>query len=214
MRSTTRRGAVLVAGAAVALAACSRRNDAADSTAAATPSTDSTAAVAAPAADSAALGAAGTAGTLGAANVASLVSLTNGSELGAARLAREKGTDADVQAFARTMIADHQAMQRSLDSLVRAKGLTPTPPAQADPQRQQDDQMMAALDGAPKGIPFDKAYADAQVQAHQKALNDLQSFAGGTADADLKALLEAAIPRVHAHLDRAQQLQRKLGGGA
>ena len=46
----------------------------------------------------------------------------------------------------------------------------------------------------------------------QKALTELQSFVG-TTDAELRTLIEQAIPKVRAHLERAQQLQSKLGTG-
>ena len=77
--------------------------------------------------------------------------------------------------------------------------------------KQADSQTLATLGSAAKGAAFDKAYMDAQVAAHQKALNDLQSFSGSAPDPDLKALIDKAIPKVKEHLDKAQQLQSKVG---
>lgn len=205
MLARTRFAPVLVAGA-LTLAACGGGTGGADS-AATVATTDSAAgSTAAPPAT-----AAPDAG-LAPANVAALVGLTNASEIGAGRLAQDKGTNAEVKAFAKMMVADHQAMQKQLDSLTQAKTITPEPPAQAEQKRQEDSQLMATLNSAEKGAAFDKAYIGAQVQGHQKALNDLQSFTS-TTDADLRALIEQAIPKVQAHLDRAQQIQSKLGTG-
>ena len=197
----------LIAGA-LTLAACGGGNGGADS-AAAVATTDSAAGTTAAPPASAAPSATA---ALAPANIAALVGLTNASEIGAGQLAQDKGTNADVKAYAKMMVTEHQAMQKQLDSLAQAKTITPEPPPQAEQLRQQDSQTMATLNSTAKGAAFDKAYIDAQVQAHQKALNDLQSFAG-TSDADLKALIDQAIPKVQAHLDRAQQIQSKLGTG-
>jgi putative membrane protein len=204
---------------AAALGACKRGDTAADSaaTAPARTTTDTSGGGTAPSgaamADSTQSGANGGSANLSAANIASLVGLTNASEIGQAKVAQEKATSADVKAFAKLMISDHEAMQKSLDSLAKQKNLTPTPPQQADAQRQQDSQTMSTLNGAAKGPAFDKAYIDAQVAAHRQALSNLQSFAGATSDPDLKALLQQAIPKVQSHLDKAQQLQSKEGTG-
>jgi len=209
MRHVTRYGSALLVGMTAALAACSKGDTAADSAAPAAASADSAATAPAPAATDSA---AASATALSAPNVASLIGLTNASEVGQAKIAEGKATNGDVKAFAKQMIADHEAMQKSLDSLATAKNITPVAPqAQADQLKQADSQTLGTLNSAAKGPAFDKAYMDAQVAAHQKALNDLQSFAGSTSDADLKALIEKAIPKVQAHLDKAQSLQSKVG---
>jgi putative membrane protein len=215
MLSRTRLAPALVAGA-FALAACGGGNSGADS-AAAVATTDSAAGMTAGTGDSAAhgmggAGGAGAAGNLSPANIASLVSLSNASEIGQGEVARDKATNADVKSFARMMVTEHQAMQKSLDSLSQAKSVTPQPPAQADQLRQQDTQTLATLNSTAKGAAFDRAYIAAQVQAHQRTLTDLQSFVGAVSDADMRALIEKSIPKVQAHLDQAQQLQSKLGG--
>lgn len=211
MNTTSRSRALALAGLTLAIA-CQRHSFGADSVASST-ATDTSAGVLATIPDSARMtdsarsGANGASGTLSPANIASMVGLTNAGEIGAAQIAVDKATNGDIKAFAKMMITDHQAMQKSLDSLAQAKHLTPTPPAQADQQRQTNDQTLAQLNGAPKGKEFDSAYITSQVDAHQKALADVQSFAGATSDQDLRALLEQASTKVKAHLDRAQQIQ-------
>lgn len=199
MRDMKRYGSVALMGVALAVGACSKSDHA----------TDSTAAVAAATMPDSMAGA-NVSGSMSAANVASLVGLTNASEIGAAKIAQDKATNADVKAFAKQMIAEHQAMQHGLDSLTQAKNLTPTPPPAAAQKQQMADQMTATLNSTPKGAAFDKAYMDGQVQAHQQALNDLHGFSANAPDADLKTLIDGAIPKVQQHLDKAQQLQSKL----
>lgn len=215
MQGISRFGSALLVGAAVALGACSKGDAGADSVATqpGTATADSAAGMTA-AHDSAAMGMNGASGNMSAANIASMIGLSNGSEIAQGKLAQDKATNGDVKAFAKMMVSDHEAMQKSLDSLATAKNVTPQPPAQADQFRQMDTQTMATLNSAAKGSAFDKAYMDAQVAAHQKTLNDLQSFSGSAPDPDLKALIDQAIPKVQAHLDRAQQLQSKVGTGS
>jgi len=215
MRQMKRYGPLLLVGV-TALAACSKGSSGADSTgtAPATATTDSaggtTVAPTPTPTDSAAAANAGAA-NLSAANIASLIGMTNAGEIAQAKVAQEKATNADVKAFAKQMIGDHEAMQKSLDSLANAKSVSPAAPPQADQMKQEASTTLSTLNSTPKGAAFDKAYIDAQVAAHQKAVNDLQNFANSAPDPDLKTLIQGAIPKVQGHLDKAQQIQSKLG---
>ncbi|MBV9879435.1 MAG: DUF4142 domain-containing protein [Gemmatirosa sp.] len=210
MRFSTRFGTALLVGATCTLGACKKGDTAADSVATAMTTTDSAAGTTAAANDSA-LGAAPAGASMSAANIMSMIGLSNAAEIAAGKTAQDKATDADVKAFAKQMVADHQAMQKSGDSLATAKGVAPQPPPQADQKRQSGDQMLQTLGSTPKGADFDKAYVDGQVQAHQQVLNELQGYSSTAPDPDLKAMIDRAIPQVQQHLDKAQQLQQKLG---
>jgi len=221
MRDIRRYGPALALGAALTLGACSKGDHVADSAAAPAAATtgDSAMGMTTTPADSGAMSAtsangANGAGALGSAGIASLIGLTNGGEIDAGKIAEDKATNADVKAYAKQMIAEHRAMQKSLDSLAAALTLTPTPPPAADQKRQMNEQTAATLNATAKGAAFDKAYIDGQVQGHQQALNDLQGFSANATDAQLKQLIDGAIPKVQQHLDKAQQLQSKLNGGS
>ena len=201
MRHVTRYGSFALIGFTAALAACSSGEKAADTTAAAATATP----------DSAAAAAATAPVGLSAANIASVITLTNEGEIEQGKKAEDKATDAEVKAFAKQMISDHEMMQKGLDSLAKAKNLMPAPPAQADAMKAEESATMAKLDSAAKGAAFDKAYIAAQVMGHQKALDNLKTFSGGAPDPDLKTMIDGAIPKVQAHLDKAQQLQAKVG---
>jgi putative membrane protein len=221
MREFTRYGSVMFFGAAITLAGCGKGNAGADSAATATTS-DSSAGVMANPTDSTQNAMAGGAnaggantGTsnLSAANIASLIGLTNASEIEAGKLASTKATNADVKAFAKQMVTDHQAMQKSLDSVTAATNLKPEAPQQLSDEKQRaSQQTITTLNSTAKGAEFDKAYITSQVQAHQQALNDLQGFSTTATDPQLKAAINAAIPKVQQHLDKAQQIQSKLSG--
>jgi putative membrane protein len=212
MQRIIRYGSTLALGTALVLAgACKKADHATTDSAGGT--VDSAAAATAPVAptDSAPVGAPSGAPTMvPAPNALSLIGLTNGGEIAASKIAREKATGADVRAFAKQMVADHEAMQQEADDVASKDNITPQPPAQADQKRAASDQLIQQLNSTAKGTGFDRAYVDAQVQAHQQALADLQQLQTSVDNADVKALIEKAIPKVQDHLARAQQLQSTL----
>jgi putative membrane protein len=211
MQKLTRYYSTVALGAALALAgACSKNQDTASTDSASADSAAAATNTAATPADSTAMaapGAPGAPGAMTAPNALAMIGLSNAAEIGTSQVAQEKATRADVRDFAKMMVTDHQAMQKEADELATKANLTPTPPPQADQKRAAGDQMVQQLNSTAKGAEFDKAYVDGQVQAHQQTLTELQSMQSTVDNADVRALIEKAIPKVQDHLARAQKLQ-------
>jgi putative membrane protein len=70
---------------------------------------------------------------------------------------------------------------------------------------------MAALRGAPKGAQFDRTYIDQEVAIHKAVLDLAEKAHDQAQNEDLKKLIEQAKPVIQKHLDRAEQIQKKLG---
>jgi putative membrane protein len=138
-----------------------------------------------------------------------LISHANGAEISSSRLAVENASNADVKAFAREMITDHTAMQKKGEALAKALGVEDAA-ASGDRMDEMNDDLDELKDK--KGADFDKAYMDLQVRAHERTLAELRSFEPRAERADLKSHIGEAIPKVEAHLQKAQQLRRQLGG--
>lgn len=139
------------------------------------------------------------------ANISSQIGTINGAEIQAAEMATRRARSADVKRFAREMIQDHRAMQKMVDSIATAKNLTPEPMANADSLQsatKAEQDRLSQLTGA----AFDSAYANSQVMAHQQALDFLNRASNATQDSDLRTVIQQAIPKVQAHLDRARTL--------
>ena len=185
--------------ACLALAACGKKDNAADTTAAAR--TDSAAAAPAPAANA----------PLNDANIMAAISMANDEEIADARLADSMAANANVKAFARDMVKDHSAMKSDGDKLASKEHITPAPPPNADAERQRGESEMSQMRGAGKGAAFDKAYIDDQVADHQAALDKLNQFQAQAQDTALKAMITKALPKVQQHLQRAKDIQGKLG---
>ncbi|MGZ8455216.1 MAG: DUF4142 domain-containing protein [Gemmatirosa sp.] len=163
-------------------------------------------------ADSGAMaGGASAAASLSEPDMMGLIGASNAGEIATSRAAVDKATHADVKAFARRMIDEHQAMQGQADQLATKLNLTPGTPAPATSKTQMANTMAEQLQAATKGEAFDRQYMDGQVQAHQQTLAELQAMQT-TGNAELRTLIQGAIPKVQAHLQEAQQLQGRLGG--
>lgn len=161
--------------------------------------------------DSAAMagGAAGNLASLSEPDIMAMIGSSNAGEIATSEVAVDKATKASVKAFARKMVADHRAMQKEADQLATKLNVTPGTPQQATDKKNMANQMSQQLSAATKGEAFDRQYIDGQVQAHQQTLTELQAMQN-TANADVKALITKAIPKVQAHLDEATKLQGTL----
>lgn len=162
-------------------------------------------------ADSAMAPAGGTQPAMSDAQIVAQVSNANGKEIAAGRIAQEKARNADVKSFAADMVKDHTAMQGGVDSLVTAANITP--------KAAEPDTLQKALDDATKklqdqaaGADFDRTYMDMMVSDHEATITLLNQAATAAQNADLRTLIQGAIPKVQAHLDRARQVRGALGG--
>ena len=150
------------------------------------------------------------AATLGAHDTGAFVdNLVQGNtyEIEAAKIAEQKAQSADVKAFAKMMVRDHTALGNEAKPVIAKSGKTA--PASLDQRRQ------GFLDNLKAAGPqdFDKAYMDQQVAAHKETLSLLNGYAQNGDNADLKGLATKAAPTVQKHLDKAQALDAKAGGG-
>ena len=223
-RTTSR---MLMLGAALAVTACGKKDD----DAAAGTAGDSAVAGSATMTGDTAAGSMGSTTGAGAdlsnltePNIMSMIGMSNAGEIATSKAVQGKVKDANVKAYAADMIKEHTAMQGEADKLATKLNVTPQPPAAADAMQKMVDSVTAALGGtaatgttaagATAGADVDRQYMAFQVQAHQQTLDNLQRFQTQAQNPELKALIEKAIPKVQAHLQRAQDIQGKLGSAS
>ena len=194
-----------LAAATLALAACAKAGDKADTVAA---RADSTAAATAARTDSAA-GAIG--GGWAAANILGFAHVSNGGEIAQGKLASTKATSAAVKAFAKQMVSEHQAMMEDTHALAKKLGAAmDTTSGEAHDLWNDGHDKLNDLTKKDAGNDWDKDYLQAQIDNHQKTLDELQDARKNTTDADLTAMLDKAIPKVQAHLDKAKSVKDAL----
>ncbi len=71
---------------------------------------------------------------------------------------------------------------------------------------------MSALQSV-RGHDFDRDYVDAQVRAHNKALELVDRIVPNIKSSEFKVQLQSTRPKIEAHLREAEQVQQKLMKG-
>ncbi len=195
------RGAMLLVLSAVVLGACTKKDEIADDTTVATKTTASDTGVASstPAA----------AGGWSDANIFAILDEANVSDSSEGAIAATKGTSAQIRDFGKLMMRDHHTMRVEGEALAKKLGIVPQPAAddnmQAELQKNTDK-----LNTTAKGKDFDKAYIDLQVEDHKLVLEKAVKAMAATQTAELKNLLQKTAPKVQAHLDKAEAIQKSM----
>lgn len=131
-------------------------------------------------------------------------------DVAAGRQALERSRNADVRAFAETMVRDHESVNEQALALVQRLRVTPEAnltSAALTHQAAAARQRLAALEGA----AFDRAYVDNEVAYHRTVNEALRAtLIPGANNEELKALLEAGLALFSAHQQHAEQLARQL----
>jgi putative membrane protein len=117
-------------------------------------------------------------------------------ELESSALALEKDVSAALRDLAQRMLGDHGQAQRELARLAQQKALA-VPPALHVEQRAQLD-ALAQL----QGEAFERAYREAEIEAHDKAIALFERAAREGVDEDVKAFALRALPSVREHRSR------------
>lgn len=119
-------------------------------------------------------------------------------EVAAGNLAKGKATSAALKDFGAMMVTAHTESTAKLKAAAAraTPALTPDPTLTAEQQTNLDT--LESLTGA----AFDSAYKSQQVDAHQKALMAIQSYAAGGDVAALREWASATAPVVQTHLDK------------
>ena len=126
------------------------------------------------------------------------------------KLAVKKTKNAEVKAFADTMIRDHTAVNDKAAALAKKINLTPEASDTSKTLKSDGDKMRAKLKGM-RGAEFDKAYIDNEVAYHESVIGALdKALLPNAKNAELKNLLESGRPIFISHLEHAKTLQKSL----
>jgi putative membrane protein len=193
----------------VAAAACAKKENAADSARADTGMAAAPANPAMPSGDTTA-NASTAAGGLTDANIVYILDQANAADSARGKLAETKATSADVKSFGRLMAGEHHSLRAQGQQLAKKLNVTPQAPA-GDQSEAQAKAEMDSLNAMPKGKAWDKAYIDFEVGYHQAVIDTATKALGAAQNQELKDLIQKAAPILQKHLDRAKEIQSKLG---
>ena len=124
-------------------------------------------------------------------------------EIESSKIAEASGSSSAVKKFAAQMISAHTASTAKLKSTVAGMNPPLTPDDTLAPDQQQTLDNLKGL----KGAALDSAYARAQQQAHQKTLDTMEAYSSSGDNAALKSFASGLIPTVTAHLNLAKGLK-------
>ena len=131
-------------------------------------------------------------------------------EMGELALARSE--NAQVRAFAETMIRDHRGVNQQAVALATRLQVTPVDNEISRSLQSGAADARAQLEGL-DGAAFDRAYMEREVSYHAAVLDALdQTLIPNTTNAELRSLLETARGAVAAHLEHARSLSAALAG--
>ena len=199
MISTTRLASALAIGAFGILAACSpRKNETTDTLATTPPATATTPTT--PTTDE----------SWTDANVVNALTAVNQGEIDYSQLGVDKATNPSVKQFAQQMVKDHTTMLDGVKSLTAKLAVTPAVNKKVDDLQKENQKDIADLNGKSAGKDFDHEFMEEQVDMHQEALDLLNDLDSKTTNADVKAAIAEAKPKVQAHLDQAKAIKDKV----
>ena len=127
-----------------------------------------------------------------------------------ANIAKEKSKNADVLKFAATMAKDHQSVNDQAVALATKLGVTPKDNATTQSLLAGAVDTKAMLNSK-SGADFDKAYIDNEVAYHKAAISLVENTLIPDAEnAELKSLLQSALPIFKEHLEHAEMIQKQV----
>lgn len=123
-------------------------------------------------------------------------------EIASSQLALQASQNAAVRNYANLLISDHMRLGAQVTAAAQSAGVAMPPPALLPAQQTALDQLRAA--GA--GPTFDMAYRQAQIDAHNQAIQLMQNYAASGDVPALRTAAAQAIPMMQMHLQQAQML--------
>lgn len=143
---------------------------------------------------------------ISAAEFAKKAGAAGAAEVAMGKLGAEKATNAEVQAYAERMVADHTKSNQELMSLAKAKRLeVPTEPDMMHKGMHKKFEMQKA------DADFNHDFMQQMVKDHEATVALFRSAANdSTLDADLRAMAKKTLPTLEQHLAEARKLEAKL----
>lgn len=142
--------------------------------------------------------------------VASVAVVANQIDIDYAKIAIKRSKNKDITEFATRMIEDHNAVISQAVALVEKLGVSPKDNPVSQSLLEQAEAKLKTLKKVKKK-DFDKTYIDNEVAYHQAVIDAVKGLLiPETENEELKALLEAVLPALEAHLNHAKMVQSKI----
>lgn len=125
-------------------------------------------------------------------------------EVQAGQMAETKAQSPEVKSFGAMLVKDHSAANDELKTLAQNKGVTlPT----TLPKHEQGE-----LDKMSKAKNFDQEFVKENVKDHKKDIKEFEKESKDAKDPDVKAFAAKTLPTLQMHLQKAEDLEKSMGG--
>jgi putative membrane protein len=131
----------------------------------------------------------------------------NRAEVTLGKMVASKTKDPSVRQFAQQMVKDHSTALNELTQLAQSKNIT-LPEGLPDDATALQSKLSSAT-----GKALDKDYMDSMVDDHKKDVSEFQDASQNAKDPDVKQWAAKTLPTLQAHLQKAEQIDAKVGGG-
>ncbi len=145
-------------------------------------------------------------------NILAVLDAINVADSATGALASTKATDREVREYGQMMVSEHHRMRVEGKTVADSSGMAPELPPN-DPGEASHTAAMASLEQAERGEGFDRTYIAHAVRTHEEALGTARNAQQSTENPRIRALVEKAIPVIEQHLNRAKEIQQRIGGG-
>lgn len=132
-------------------------------------------------------------------------------EVELSRQVEPKLTEGDVKEYAHTLVTDHSKSRTDMRAMASREKLVAKQPA-GDSSAKELADLKARFQKMPKGAAFDTAFVNGEIQDHRHDIADHRAMQAQAKSQALKDEIGKGLPVLQKHLDRAQELSRKLGG--
>lgn len=142
--------------------------------------------------------------------IAEIMMTANKAEIDAAKVAKSKASDGSVKDFAHHMIDEHESNQKDGKKITKDEKIKSKSNDEAKNLKKNAKDDLADLKKK-KGLDFDRAYIDGQVNMHQQLLSDLdEKLIPQAQNPQFKTFLTETRTHVEQHLAKAKEIQATL----
>jgi putative membrane protein len=147
--------------------------------------------------------------TLNDATIVAIFDNANSFDIETGNLAAKQGHSNEVRQFGAMLARDHQMVRQQGRDLATKLGVTPTPPA-GDKSAEAQAATLKRLSGL-RGAEFDRAFLQHEATFHRDVIAAVKStLLPAIKNEELKALVVQVATAFQAHLDMAENLNKRL----
>ena len=120
------------------------------------------------------------------------------------KIAQDKAASKAVKDFGKMIVEDHTSLNNELKDIASKKNID-LPTSVTTDQQQTIDKLNKET-----GSKFDKDYISTMVEDHKTDIGNFKKAADNISDADLKDFITKALPTLQKHLDKAEEIKKKM----